>query len=331
MKPQHDRQEEDGEIRSTIIIPNYNGINYIENCLGSLEAEPANVIVVDNGSTDGSRELVEEKFPSVKVIALADNQGFCKAVNIGIIGSETTYVILLNNDTVVRRGFVRALEEPLQRNKKIFSGAAQMINLKKPHLIDDAGDYYCALGWAFAAGKDKDREAYQRGRDIFASCGGACIYRREVLSQIGLLDENHFAYLEDIDIGYRALIYGYRNYYCHGAVVYHAGSGFSGSRYNKFKIDLSAKNSIYLVYKNMPLLQQLLNLPFLLAGFLIKWLFFLKKGFGTVYVKGLAKGFSLCFSRKGREKKVPFLGKNLPNYVFIQIQLWWNMIRRITG
>lgn len=152
-----------------------------------------------------------------------------------------------------------------------------------------------------------------------------------IFEKIGLFDENHFAYLEDIDIGYRALIYGYRNYYCHGAVVYHAGSGFSGSRYNKFKIDLSAKNSIYLVYKNMPLLQQLLNLPFLLAGFLIKWLFFLKKGFGTVYVKGLVKGFSLCFSQKGREKKVPFLGKNLPNYVFIQIQLWWNMIRRITG
>lgn len=328
MKPQHDRQEEDGEIRSTIIIPNYNGINYIENCLGSLEAEPANVIVVDNGSTDGSRELVEEKFPSVKVIALADNQGFCKAVNIGVIGSETTYVILLNNDTVVRRGFVRALEEPLQRNKKIFSGAAQMINLKKPHLIDDAGDYYCALGWAFAAGKDKDREAYQHGRDIFASCGGACIYRREVLSQIGLLDENHFAYLEDIDIGYRARIAGYRNLYIPGAQVYHAGSGSSGSRHNAFKVDLSARNSIYLIYKNMPFLQILLNMPFLLIGCLIKTFFFMCKGLGGVYVKGLIKGFRLCMSAEGKACKVRFKTENLPAYVRIQWELWCNMIIR---
>lgn len=329
MKPQQDRQEEDGEIRSTIIIPNYNGINYIENCLGSLEAEPANVIVVDNGSTDGSRELVEEKFPSVKVIALADNQGFCKAVNMGIIDSGTTYVILLNNDTVVRRGFVRALEEPLQRDKKIFSGAAQMINLKKPHLIDDAGDYYCALGWAFAAGKDKDREAYQRERDIFASCGGACIYRREVLSQIGLLDENHFAYLEDIDIGYRARIAGYRNLYIPGAQVYHAGSGFSGSRHNAFKVDLSARNSIYLIYKNMPFLQILLNMPLLLAGYFIKLLFFLRKGLCGVYVRGLIKGFRLCLSAEGKANKVRFKAKNLPDYVRIQWELWRNICYRI--
>lgn len=327
-KPQHGGCE-GGGIRSTIIIPNYNGINYIENCLQSLEEEPANVIVVDNGSTDGSRELVEQKFPSVKVIALDRNQGFCRAVNLGIADSKTTYVILLNNDTVIRRGFVRALEEPLQRDKKIFSGAAQMINLKKPHLIDDAGDYYCALGWAFAAGKDKERDAYQRRRYIFASCGGACIYRREILSQIGLLDENHFAYLEDIDLGYRAGIAGYRNLYVPEAQVYHAGSASSGSRHNAFKVDLSARNSVYLIYKNMPFLQILLNLPFLFAGYLIKTLFFIRKGLGGVYVKGLIKGFRLCMSAEGKANKVCFQAKNLPAYVRIQWELWRNICYRI--
>lgn len=327
-EPHHDRQESGGEVRSTIIIPNYNGIEYIENCLKSLEAEPARVIVVDNGSTDGSRELVEEKFPSVKVIALEDNQGFCKAVNLGIAESRTTYVILLNNDTVVRRGFVRALEEPLQQDKRIFSGAAQMINLKKPHLIDDAGDYYCALGWAFAAGKDKDREAYQRQRDIFASCGGACIYRRAILSRIGLLDENHFAYLEDMDIGYRARIAGYRNLYIPRAQVYHAGSASSGSRHNAFKVDLSARNNIYLIYKNMPCLQIVLNMPFLLVGYFVKTFFFIRKGLGGVYVKGLLKGFRLCLSAEGKACKVRFKLENLPAYVKIQWELWRNMILR---
>lgn len=321
----HSRRTDDDLIRSTIIIPNYNGIGYIENCLRSLAEEPARILVVDNASTDGSRELVEERFPQIEVISLQKNKGFCGAVNRGIMESKTTYVILLNNDTVVLPGFVRALEEPLQHDEKIFSGAAQMINMKRPQLIDDAGDYYCALGWAFAAGKDKDRKSYQQERYIFAACGGACICRRKTLEQMGMLDENHFAYLEDIDLGYRARIAGYRSLYIPKAQVYHAGSASSGSRYNAFKVDLAARNSIYLVYKNMPFLQILLNLPFLTMGFLVKVLFFIHKGFGRVYVKGLLKGLRLCLSVQGRANKVHFKGKNLPAYVRIQWELWRNI------
>lgn len=316
-------------IRSTIIIPNYNGRNYIENCLKSLEKEPARILVVDNGSGDGSRELVEEKFPEVELIALDNNQGFCGAVNRGIAESKTTYVILLNNDTVACPGFVRALEAPLQQDERIFSGAAQMINMKNPRLIDDAGDYYCALGWAFAAGKDKERDAYQHRRDIFAACGGACIYRRKILSEIGVLDENHFAYLEDIDLGYRARIAGYRNLYIPEARVYHAGSASSGSRYNAFKVDLTARNSVYLIYKNMPVLQILLNLPLLLAGYLVKTIFFIRKGFGTVYLRGIIKGLRLCVSSGGKQKRVRFKLHNLPAYVRIQWELWRNICYRL--
>ena len=148
------------QIRSTIIIPNYNGIRYIESCLKSLEREPAEVIVVDNASSDGSRELVQERFPKVRVIALDKNYGFCGAVNRGIEASKTTYIILLNDDTAVESGFVRALEAALDRDRKAFSGAAQMLNMNRPELIDDAGDYYCALGWAFAAGKDRQGAGY---------------------------------------------------------------------------------------------------------------------------------------------------------------------------
>ncbi|MCM1266755.1 MAG: glycosyltransferase family 2 protein [Bacteroidales bacterium] len=322
----------DGKIRSTIIIPNYNGIKYIENCLTSLADEPAEVLVVDNGSADGSRELVREKFPDVRVIALPKNYGFCAAVNRGIRESEkdnTTYVILLNNDTVAEPGFVRALEAALDGDEKVFSGAAKMVNLYRPKLIDDAGDYYCALGWAFAAGKDKPRERYDAAREIFSACGGACIYRRSVLREIGLLDEAHFAYLEDVDLGYRAKIYGYRNVYAPGAVVRHAGSGVSGSRHNAFKVRLSAQNSVYLIVKNMPPLQILLNLPFLLAGFLIKMLFFLKKGLGKSWFQGTAEGLRLSFSAKGRRKRVRFSFRHLPAYGRIQWELWRNLWYRV--
>lgn len=313
------------EIRSTVVIPNYNGIAYVEKCLASLRDEPARVILVDNGSTDGSLELVQEKFPEVKLIAMDRNYGFCKAANRGMEASKTTYVILLNNDTVVEPGFVRALEKAMDSDSRAFSGAARMVNLRCPERIDDAGDYYCALGWAFAAGRDKPRENYDGPREIFSACGGACIYRRWVLERIGLLDENHFAYLEDVDLGYRARLYGYRNLYVPEAVVGHAGSASSGSRYNAFKAKQTARNSVYLAYKNMPPAQLLLNLPFLLAGFLIKQLFFLKKGLGGSWLKGTAEGLRLCRSAKGRRRRVRFAWKRLPVYARIQWELWRNI------
>lgn len=322
----------DNEIRSTIIIPNYNGMKYIENCLTALAGEPARVIVVDNGSTDGSREVVQEKFPSVRLLALDKNYGFCAAINKGIEASreeKVTYVILLNNDTVAEHGFVRALEKALDADKKAFSGAARMVRLDDPARIDDAGDYYCALGWAFAAGKDRPSAEYDRPREIFSACGGACIYRRRTLEEIGLLDENHFAYLEDVDIGYRARIHGYRNLYVPGAVVCHAGSGVSGSRHNAFKVRLSAKNNIYLVAKNMPPLQILLNLPFLLAGFLIKTCYFVKKGLGASWFQGTGEGLRLACSKRGREKRVRFEPPRFRAYCRIQWELWRNLWYRI--
>lgn len=327
-----DKPGRDGGIRSTIVIPNYNGIRYIENCLVSLAGEPARVVVVDNGSTDGSRQLVQEKFPAVRLISLDKNYGFCTAVNRGIKESredKTTYVVLLNNDTTVQAGFVRALEKALDRDKRAFSGAARMVNMYHPELIDDAGDYYCALGWAFAAGKDRPAADYERPREVFSACGGACIYRRSVLEKIGLLDENHFAYLEDVDLGYRAKICGYRNLYVPDAVVYHAGSGVSGSRHNAFKVKLSAKNSVYLICKNMPPLQILLNLPFLLAGFLVKTLFFLKKGLVKSWFQGTAEGLRLACSESGRKKRVRFSVARFPAYAEIQWELWRNLWYRI--
>lgn len=316
------------KIRSTIVIPNYNGMKYIEECLRSLAGEPAHIIVVDNGSADGSRELVQEKFPETETICFDCNHGFCKAVNAGIERSRTTYVILLNNDTKVQPGFVKALEHSMDRDPQAFSGAAQMRNLYRPELMDDAGDYYCALGWAFAFGKDKPVQAYQKERRIFSACGGAAILRRCMLDKTGCLDETHFAYLEDVDLGYRARICGYRNLYIPQAVVYHAGSGVSGSRHNKFKVDLTSRNSVYLIYKNMPLLQIALNMPLLFAGFAVKTLFFLRKGLGKEYIIGLGKGLRLCVSEEGRKNKVHFRRENLKNYIRIQLELWRNICYR---
>ena len=125
----------------------------------------------------------------------------------------------------------------------------------------------------------------------------------DLLKKIGLFDEAHFAYLEDLDMGYRARIQGYENWYCPEAKVYHIGSGTSGSRYNQFKIRYSSRNNIYLIHKNMPVPQMILNLPFLLAGFAVKLLFFALKGYGREYAAGIKNGFSLSVRRKTAARK----------------------------
>ncbi len=324
--------------KSTIVIPNYNGIKYIEACLDSIyggTTADVEVIMVDNASTDGSLSLVEEKFPQVRIIRNSENTGFSVAVNQGIKASLTPYVILLNNDTRVDKTFVREMERILDEDKenKVFSAAARLISLYDKEKTDDAGDFYCAFGWAFARGKGKDPSRYEKNVQIFAACAGAAIYRRALLSaeEVGLFDEEHFAYLEDIDIGYRARIRGYRNQFAAKSVVYHAGSATSGSRYNVFKTRLAARNSVYLIYKNMPFLQIILNLPFFAAGFFIKTLFFAKKGLGGAYVSGLVNGIRLSLSQNGKLHKQKFCVKRLGNYIQIQFELWMNLFRLLNG
>lgn len=311
----------------SIVIPNYNGIEFLLNCLQSLQKqsyENYEIIVVDNASTDGSMMHVKEKFPEVIQIELDKNYGFSKAVNEGIKRSTSQYVILLNNDTTVDEKFVEELVNVMEGSKNIFSCQAKMLQMYESTRIDDAGDYYCALGWAFARGKGKSASLFQENTKIFAACAGAAIYRREVFEQIGYFDEAHFAYLEDIDIGYRARINGFKNRYAAKSIVYHAGSASSGSRYNEFKMELASRNSIFLIYKNMPYLQILLNLPLLLIGFFIKIMFFSKKGYGKTYLVGLKKGIQMA----NKLKKVKFDFKNIGNYASIQLDLWMNTIRR---
>lgn len=312
----------------SVVIPNFNGIAFLDSVLGSLEGQTERnfeVIFVDNGSTDGSCSFVAANYPWVHLIELSENFGFCRAVNEGIRAAKAPYVLLLNNDTEVAENFVEEMLASIKRHENAFSCAARMVQYHDRDRIDDAGNYYCALGWSFARGKGKDVHRYEKEEKIFAACGGAAIYRKKILDKIGLFDEEHFAYLEDTDIGYRARIQGYENWYAPRAIVYHVGSGTSGSRYNQFKTRYSSRNNVYLIYKNMPLLQILLNLPFLIAGFGIKLLFFAVKGMGREYIAGIKNGFTI--THKG--KKVPFELKNLPNYLKIQVELWVNMFRRL--
>ncbi len=322
-------------IKLSVIIPNYNGKQYLEACVDSLFKQSVRsfeVIIVDDASTDDSAESLKEKYPEnaglplVRYLKHETNKGFAASVNDGIVAVDSEYVLLLNNDTVADPGFVEAMWREIRRSGDIFSVSAKMLNMHEPSKMDDAGDYFCALGWAFSDARDKDASKYNRRREVFSACGGAAIYRKDVLQKIGGFDEAHFAYLEDVDLGYRAKLQGYRNIYSPKAAVLHAGSGSSGSRYNDFKLRLTVRNQVYLLYKNMPIWQWILNFILLLAGWVIKFIFFAKKGMGKGYLSAFAEGIRLCGANK--EKKQDFSRIPLSRQLKLEGQLIINTFRR---
>ena len=306
------------EQKVTIIIPNYNGRVFLEPCMKALNNQRFkrfSILVVDNGSTDGSREWLKEH--QIPAVFLPENTGFSGAVNTGIRQAETPYVILLNNDTQADPDYVGELVRAIERSPKIFSVSSRMIQMNRPDLMDDDGDMYSVLGWAYQRGVGQPAARYNKPCRVFAACAGAAIYRRQVFEEIGYFDEAYFAYLEDIDVGYRARIHGYDNIYWPAAKVFHVGSGTSGSKYNSFKVRLAARNNVYLNYKNMPGIQLLLNLFPITAGICLKYWFFKKRGFEKDYVDGLKEGLRTA----GKCKKVPFDRKRLGRYAAIEWEL----------
>ncbi len=313
----------------SVIIPNYNGKKYLDGCLKSLKKQTFqgfDITIVDNGSTDGSQEYIKKNYPEVELIELPYNTGFANAVNVGIDHSESLHVFLLNNDTCCDEKALEVLVMTMEGKRKLFSAQAKMLKFAEPHDIDDCGDLYCALGWAFTPGKDKDNRQFARRESVTSACAGAAIYRREYLETVGLFDEEHFCYLEDVDIGYRARLKGYANVMEPRAIVYHVGSASSGSRYNAFKVELTAGNNLYLIYKNMPVFQIIINGPLIALGILIKHVFYTKQGLGRAHIRGLMNGFKKI--RKFPGKRVHFGKTEIINALRLQIELWVNLARR---
>ncbi len=289
-----------------VVIPNYNGYRYLETCFAALAKQTFTEFTtyfVDNGSQDESCAFLREHYPETKIIQLDDNYGFSRAVNEGIRQSKEPYVILLNNDTEVFQDFVERLYEGICKRKNAFACSAKLISYQERDKIDDAGNYYNMLGWAFARGKGKPVSEFETSDRIFAACAGAAIYRREFLEKTGLFDEEHFAYLEDTDIGYRARLLGYENWYEPSAKVYHVGSGTSGSRYNLFKIRYSSRNNIYLIYKICRFYRFCLTCRPLSSVFRQNWSFLHRRDMEKNIWQESRMVFSSAGSRKTEQKR----------------------------
>ncbi|CDG65550.1 family 2 glycosyl transferase [Methanobacterium sp. MB1] len=305
----------------TVVIPNYNGQLFLKECLKSLKKQEhsLDVIVVDNASNDDSVAFIQKHYPEFTLIENQENLGFAAAVNQGIMASNSKYIFLLNNDVQLKKGAIFNLLKCIEKDENIFAVSPKIVQYHDRTKMDDAGDEYTLLGWTKRVGYGKPTEKYNVEREIFSACAAAALYRRSILDEIGYLDENFFAYMEDVDISYRARIHGYKCLYCPQAVVYHVGSQTSGSRYNEFKTRLAARNNVYVPYKNMPWPQLWANLVFICIGYFIKYIFFWRKGYGDIYLAGLKEGFN---SRK-KIDRVQYNSKNLRNYLSIQ----WILIR----
>ena len=279
----------------TIVIPNYNNKELLNELLISISnsISLSNVVIVDNASKDDSVNLIKEKYPDVVLIENKTNMGFAFAVNQGIKLVKTEYVFLLNNDTVIEEDTISNLIKTINISPNIFSVSSKMIQYHNKHLIDDAGDGYTIMGWSKRRGYNKNIEEYSKDEEVFSACAGAALYRTKIFEEIGLFDENFESYVEDMDLSFRARLHGYKSYYSSNALVYHHGSATTGSRYNSFKVRISARNNIYLIYKNMPLWVKLINGIFIIIGILIKYIFFKRKALGKEYLDGIKEGLTL--------------------------------------
>jgi len=240
----------------SVIVVNWNGLDYLPGCLDSLAAQsyPAlETIVVDNGSTDGSVEYLRgRRTERLMLLEQPANLGFAGGNNVGIRASKGAYVALLNNDAEADPEWVQALVAAAEADPSIGMCASRIYVWKRPGLLDGAGLIVSGDGIGRARGRlESDGERYQREADVLLPSACAALYRRAMLDEVGLFDEDFFAYCEDTDLGLRARIAGWRCRYVPGATVRHRYSG-STAAHSPFKAFHVERNRIWVVVKCFP-------------------------------------------------------------------------------
>jgi len=240
----------------SVIVVNWNGLAYLAECLDSLAAQSyaaLEVIVVENGSTDGSLEYLRgQRKGRIRLVESPSNLGFAGGNNLGIRASKGAYLALLNNDAVADPHWVKALVAAAEADPGVGMCASRIYVWRRPGLLDGAGLLVSGDGIGRGRGRlEPDGERYEREADVLLPSACAALYRRAMLDEIGLFDEDFFAYCEDTDLGLRARIAGWRCRYVPGAVVRHYYSG-STAPHSPFKAFHVERNRIWVVVKCFP-------------------------------------------------------------------------------
>jgi GT2 family glycosyltransferase len=237
----------------SIVIPNWNGKHFLQTCLDALRRQTygaLEVIIADNASEDGSQAFVRDNYPEVMLLELPENRGFTGACNAGMQAATGDFLALLNNDTEADPHWAEAVIEAFQRHENVGMVASKMLLFNQRDHIHTAGDGFTIDGCAFNRGVwQKDAGQFDTEEYVFSACGGSSAYRKTMLDEIGLLDDDFFFLLEDIDLAWRAQLAGWRALYTPQAIVYHhlsaTGGGVTASFYD-------GRNSLYVLGKNLP-------------------------------------------------------------------------------
>ncbi len=239
--------------RVSITIPTWNGKHHLETCLPSLKRQTFQdfeVIIVDNGSQDGTLEWLHDYYPDMRIEAQATNIGVTAAFNVGVQAAQGEYIVLLNNDTEAEPNWLEELVRVADKYPTAGSVSSKMKVWADRTLIHTAGDYYTVSGRPGNRGVwQKDDGRWEQEEWIFGPCGGAGLYRRTLFETVGTFDDRFGSYLEDVDLAWRAQLAGLGCVFAPHAVVYHKISATGGGAFASF---YNGRNWIYVLIKNMP-------------------------------------------------------------------------------
>lgn len=246
----------------SLIIVTYNAEKFIHDCLISVKSQrytSYETIVVDNNSIDNTVEIIKNHYPWVKLICSQENLGFTGGVNLAYFYSSGRYIALLNPDTKADSQWLSNLIHAMSEDEELGICASLMIKWGT-NLVDTAGDGCTRAGKGFKIGHNEPAELYQENKEVFAACGGAALYRQDMIKDIGFFDQNFFLLHEDTDISFRANLAGWKCKYIHNAVVEHRVSASIGYK-SSLAVYHSIKNSDQVWLKNMPGLLLFVTLP----------------------------------------------------------------------
>lgn len=286
----------------SIIIVNWNGKQYLPDCLDSLldqYLKDFETIVVDNGSNDGSLELLQHSYSWVRVVSLATNTGFASGNNAGFAVSRGKYIVTLNNDTRVERDWLVELTAPVEARPEIGMVASRICSWDTPDQIDSLGVTVCRDGMSRGSRRLAlfSTLTLAKTEDILLPSACAALYRRKMIDETGFFDDDFFAYCEDTDLGLRGRMAGWQALLARDAVVYHRYSR-SGGVFSPFKLYLVERNHFWVALKNFPL-TMLMVLPFwtIVRYFVQAQLVLAASGVGADFRSGSQKDLSSAVSK----------------------------------
>ncbi|MGZ8173651.1 MULTISPECIES: glycosyltransferase family 2 protein [Methylobacter] len=280
-------RENDVLDKIAVIIVNWNGGQFLERCLAALMEQtikPHEIILLDNASSDGSVEIVL-RYPSVRLIALNRNTGFTQGNNLAIEAASAgaKWIALINPDAFAEPRWLEALVEAAESNPGFDVFGSKLVNAGDPTLLDGAGDAYHMSGlvWRMGHGMPVPAGA-ENGREVFSPCAAAALYRRSALRELGGFDEDYFCYVEDVDLGFRLRLAGYRCLYVPQSVTHHVGSGTTGGQHSDFAMYHGHRNLVWTFVKDMPGILFWLLLPLHVLLNLASVIWFALRGQGRV-------------------------------------------------